>query len=333
MARKRQFEAATLQEALGKASAALGVPEPDLHYEIVDTGRRGLFGLGQKDVCIRVEAPEAQQPPNAQELLGPSAERPHRRREPRDRGGRSGGAERAKPAASPDGGTAGDGERRPAREGQGRRRGRRRRRAGRSGKPANAEAARSDSNEREREPGRRRRSGSEARSSRPRRREPARTTSAEPFDGPPSPTAEEVAKTLARMLELMSVELQARPLGSAEGVRLSVDGEDRDLLLDKDAELLFALQFLLNRMARRTWPDAGRIQLCCDGYRSQREEELIELAKEVAQQVSSTGEPKRLHPMNPYERRLVHLTIREYADLTTESEGDGFLKKVLISRK
>ena len=68
MARKRQFEAATLQEALGKASAALGVPEPDLHYEIVDTGRRGLFGLGQKDVCIRVEAPEAQQPPNAQEL-------------------------------------------------------------------------------------------------------------------------------------------------------------------------------------------------------------------------------------------------------------------------
>ena len=52
----------------------------------------------------------------------------------------------------------------------------------------------------------------------------------------------------------------------------------------------------------------------------------------MASQVARTGEAKKLHPMNPYERRLVHLTIREYRGLATESEGSGFMKVITVSR-
>jgi spoIIIJ-associated protein len=103
--------------------------------------------------------------------------------------------------------------------------------------------------------------------------------------------------------------------------------------MQKDGELLSALQFLLNRMARRTWPDAGRIRLSCDGHRKRRDDDLVELTREVAQQVGRTGRTKRLHPMNAYERRLVHLTVREFEQLGSRSEGNGHLKRVKIFKQ
>ena len=90
------------------------------------------------------------------------------------------------------------------------------------------------------------------------------------------------------------------------------------------------MQFLLNRMARRAWPGAGRIHLTCDGTRRRRDEDVVDLVHEVAQQVSRTGQSKRLHPMNSYERRLVHLTVRKLDGVASRSEGDGYLKKVKI---
>jgi spoIIIJ-associated protein len=136
------------------------------------------------------------------------------------------------------------------------------------------------------------------------------------------------------MLDLSGIELSAEALGSSQGVILRLEGADRGMLIEKDAELMPALQFLLNRMARRAWPEVGRIQLTCEGeQREERDEELVELTREVAQQVDSTGKTKRLHPMNAYERRLVHLTVREYDELGSRSEGSGHLKRVKIYKQ
>jgi spoIIIJ-associated protein len=93
------------------------------------------------------------------------------------------------------------------------------------------------------------------------------------------------------------------------------------------------LQFLINRMARRAWPEVARIHLTCDGHRKERDDDLVELTREVAQQVKRTGRAKRLHPMNAYERRLVHLTVREFEKLGSQSEGSGHLKRVKIYRQ
>jgi spoIIIJ-associated protein len=70
----------------------------------------------------------------------------------------------------------------------------------------------------------------------------------------------------------------------------------------------------------------------CRGFRSERDDELVELVREAAAQVTRSGVPQRLHAMNPYERRVVHMTIRELPGLTTVSEGDGFLKRVRVEK-
>jgi spoIIIJ-associated protein len=177
------------------------------------------------------------------------------------------------------------------------------------------------------------------RSKRSRRREPrreAKSLPAERTTGEPLPLAPqstEIEGTLQRMLELMGLEVTATAVGSDNGVAIELDGEDRKLLTQKDGELINALQFLMNRMARRAWPEAGRIHLSCDGHRKRRDDDLVELTREVSQQVERTGKTKRLHPMNAYERRLVHLTVREFEQLGSRSEGNGHLKRVKIYRQ
>ncbi len=235
------FEGRELAEALAAAAAATGVPEADLHYQIVEQGRRGLFGLGAKSVRIRiVESVPATEAPA---LPPPRSRRP----EPRT------------PTAAP-------------------------------------------------------------------REVPSQTAAV-------SGEAAGVAGTLQRMIDLMGldVRVQAEPIDG--GLDLVLTGADRKMLTQKDGELLSALQFLINRMARRSWPDVGRIQVSVDGKRPRRDVDILDQIREVAEQVARTGKPSRLQPMNAYERRLVHLTVREFEGLGSRSEGSGHLKRVSIFKQ
>lgn len=164
---------------------------------------------------------------------------------------------------------------------------------------------------------------------------PAAPPPAAPQDAPPDPVDGPLGAfegEFRHMLELMGLELDARFDAAGQGVRVQLGGDDRELLVQHDGELLHAMQFLVNRMSRRAWPGLGRVQIACDGHRDRRDEELVEEIREVAGQVARTGRPKRLQPMNPYERRLVHLTVREFPGLASRSEGDGFLKAITVSR-
>jgi spoIIIJ-associated protein len=232
---QREFEGKDLGEALHKASSALDIAEDELHYEIVEQGRRGVFGLGVRSVRIRV-VPPVEEPPH-DEILAP----------PRARG---------------------DGERRNAGSG---------------------EAARA--------------------------------------------AAPEIEEALQRMLDLAGLELRARSAVEEDRVAIELEGEDRKMLLDNDAELLAALRLVINRMGRRAWPDVGRVQIGCDGSApSGRDDEIVQLAREAAKEVARTGRTQRLQPLNAYERRLVHLTVREFGGLSSASDGHGSLKRVKISK-
>ncbi len=151
--------------------------------------------------------------------------------------------------------------------------------------------------------------------------------------GPVGDVPSSLLQTVRQMLGLMGLEVAVSAGRSDSGVSLTLSGADSRALLARDGEVLQALQFLLNRMARRRWPEAGPIRLKCPGAgRSRRDDEIVELVREVAQQVVRTGRPRRLHPMNPYERRLAHLTVGEIPGLRSRSEGGGFLKRVVIER-
>lgn len=160
---------------------------------------------------------------------------------------------------------------------------------------------------------------------------------ARPLDAPADPAPletfdlSELEDSVREMIRMMGLDLTLRAEAAPGSARLVLDGPDRRFLVQKDAEVLSALQFLLNRMARRAWPEVGHVVVECEGYRDRREDDLVELAREVARQVSRTGRPKTLESMNPYERRVVHLTVREFPELTSHSVGDGFMKQVTVA--
>jgi len=258
----KEFEGKDLAEALQEASNRLGIAEPKLDYEIVEPGRRGLFGLGAKSVRIRIMPPI--------EPIDP--ERP--------------ASGRAAPATADD--------RRTPREPCPRRREAGRRRGNRNGARGAAAAP--------------------------------RVVSDEPLDS----KHEAVRETVQRMIDLLGLELSARGVASGDDLYLELTGPDQKMLTRKDSELLSAFQFLLNRMARRAWADVGRIRVGCDGRPRERDEELAELIEEVAQQVRHTGNAKRLRPMNAYERRMVHITVRKLEGVASRSEGNGNMKRVKI---
>ncbi len=113
-------------------------------------------------------------------------------------------------------------------------------------------------------------------------------------------------------------------------IRVDLSGEDRDLVLCNRAEVLEALQYLLNRTFGRESRDNHRILVDCDRYRARKEAELREIALRVSERVRRTGAREELGLMNPYERRIVHLAVAETEGVRTESAGEGVMKRVII---
>lgn len=352
MAKKREFEGKDLAQALSRASRTLGIAERDIHYELLEGGRRGILGFGAKDVRILVEVPSGPKPdPVRLEDVLAEGSKPILEAAPDPAPSSSEGAPGANGAAAPSEGaqegrrTSGRGGRKRSRGGApGGKRGRRgagrgeQRRRGKASRGGAGTRADQPSQERETAEVPRNRDGK--RRQRGRRKGPSRqehsgagNRGAGSSQVPPSGEhLDGLVETVRRMTGLMGMELSVQGEMGDSGAQLLLDGDDHEMLLEKDGELLHAWQFLLNRMSRRAWPGIGRIQVTCPGFRRRRDDDLVSEIKEVASQVARTGEAKKLHPMNPYERRLVHLTIREYPGLSTESEGSGFMKVITVSR-
>ena len=77
----------------------------------------------------------------------------------------------------------------------------------------------------------------------------------------------------------------------------------------------------------------GKIIIDTENYRQRREENLIRLANKTADQVCKSKSSKLLEPMNPFERRLVHMALNEKDEVITKSEGEGLYKQVRIIYK
>jgi spoIIIJ-associated protein len=169
---------------------------------------------------------------------------------------------------------------------------------------------------------------------------PAEPVQRPPTPPPPSPAAPApspdppaaLTENVQGMLREGGFEMDARFVHDGKGWTVRLEGPDQELFLKRDAELLHAFEFLVHRMGRRTWPEAGPVRIECGGEQGGRDQEVAELAREVAGVVARTGKARRLQPMNPYERRIVHMTVREFPGLVSRSEGEGFLKRITVER-
>lgn len=107
-------------------------------------------------------------------------------------------------------------------------------------------------------------------------------------------------------------------------------GPDSVLLLDRGGELLRALELLALEMLHLPSGEHEKICFDCQNQRSLRLEELRMAAAVAAEKVRKTGTPFHFAPMSSRERRIVHLALRDYADLRTESDGEGLRRCVVL---
>src|SRR5712672_3955270 len=111
---------------------------------------------------------------------------------------------------------------------------------------------------------------------------------------------------------------------------VDLSGPDSVLLLDRGGELLRALELLALEMLRLPSGEHEKISFDCQNQRSLRIEELRMAAAVAAEKVRKTGTPFHFAPMSSRERRIVHLALRDHADLRTESDGEGLRRCVVL---
>lgn len=243
---KLEVIAPTIEEAIEKGLNDLGLTEDDVDVEILDEGKKGLFGLSTRQARVALMIKNRQSAP----ATGPAAAKPVKRVE---------------------------------------------------SMPASDEAAGADGEE---------------------------------------PEEISIAReTINIILEKMKVHADVSVrLGEAsedrvQPVLIDIEGNDLSFLIGRKAETINALQYITSLIVSR---ELGRwlpLQIDVQHYRQRREDELQKLARRIAEQVISTGRRQVLEPMPPNERRIVHIALRDYPEVETESIGEDPRRKVTVRPK
>jgi spoIIIJ-associated protein len=149
-------------------------------------------------------------------------------------------------------------------------------------------------------------------------------------------------RDLLNLLGLTHTEISARdPETPGDGLGLvaqvlDLNGEDDEtsdelgLLIGRRGETLASLQYLVNTIVGRTGEDAPVYGIDIEGYRRRREQTLVDLAHDIAQEVRETGDVITLEPMPASERRIVHLALEQEPGVRTESVGSGDRRQVEV---
>jgi spoIIIJ-associated protein len=129
----------------------------------------------------------------------------------------------------------------------------------------------------------------------------------------------------------LAVEFEiSAPAGDEADVVVTFSGADQDWLLERNAELLLALEHIAHRWLRLDPRLHDRVRFDCGDYRATHLAELKLSARVAAQRVRETGQPHRFNPMSSRERRIVHLELNGAPGVRTMSEGSGDHRQLVI---
>ena len=257
MTEKREFYAASVEEAVAKAVARLGMDQDELSYRVVDQGNSGFLGIGARDARIEVDAPPAASDEESSPSEAPSSE------------------EVAVAGETVEAATVEE-----------------------DTQPVEADIA-------------------------PEPREDAEEL--------PQDAVDEAEERATALLDAMGFEARVEVYDAGGFVAVDVSTDDTALFIGQKGETIDALQYLINASVNRTRSSRVRIVLDTEGYRQRRVEALQGMAHRTARKALREDRPIELPPMNPAERRVVHLFLRDNPRVTTESEGAGDSRRVLVS--
>ena len=143
----------------------------------------------------------------------------------------------------------------------------------------------------------------------------------------------DIAAFVQSVVTAMGLTLTVTVEETGDGTHINLEGEDGGVLIRRGGEGLQALQHVVATTYRKQLGDDNRIVIDCNGFRRDKDAELRQMALFMAGKARSSGIAQEMGPLNPYERRIVHLAIAEEQDVTSESIGDAFMKTVIISVK
>jgi len=162
-----------------------------------------------------------------------------------------------------------------------------------------------------------------------------------------------VSQTLATMLDYLGLEASLKVEDKGEKISILVTSDDAGRIIGRKGQTLSNLQLILNRMMFRGNLEFPRILIDIDGYsrknrrlengleeyprgddeNDENEQKLAQQALDAAKEVKRWGEAVVLPPMNSHDRRIIHVSLQDDAEIQTTSEGEGSMKKVIISLK
>ncbi|PYR43618.1 MAG: hypothetical protein DMF93_02700 [Acidobacteria bacterium] len=135
---------------------------------------------------------------------------------------------------------------------------------------------------------------------------------------------------LNRVITAFGIEAAVGVEETADGPRFNITGDEAEVLVRHRGEPLKALQHIVDSSYGRGLEGEKRVFIDALEYRKGKDIELRQMAKFLAQKAKDSGLDQQLGPLNPYERRIVHMAVAEVSGVTTESIGDAFSKTVLI---
>ena len=143
----------------------------------------------------------------------------------------------------------------------------------------------------------------------------------------------DITAFVQKVVESMDLDLTASAEEMPDGLRINLTGEDGNVLIRRQGEGLAALQHIVAAIYRHEAAEGRRLVVDCMGYRKGKDDELRQMAISWRARPRTAASPQEIGPINPYERRIVHLAVAEVENVTSESIGDAFEKTVIISVK
>jgi len=140
-------------------------------------------------------------------------------------------------------------------------------------------------------------------------------------------------ETLENILSLIPVDTTVSAEQTDGKIALTIEGDKSGLLIGRKGKTLDALQYIVNKVVNKTLEQRTRVVVDSENYRQRRKESLTLLALKMGDKAKRIRKPITTNPMNPHDRRIVHLTLKEDEKLDTKSRGEGLLKKVIIIPK
>jgi spoIIIJ-associated protein len=140
-------------------------------------------------------------------------------------------------------------------------------------------------------------------------------------------------EVLGKILTSLGFDAAVEEQKSDDGILLDVKTEDAGRLIGRQGQTLSDLQYVTNRILFQQDASSPKVTVDVGGYRSQAREALVKKAKDAADKVRRWGDAVELEPLNAFDRRVVHQTLKDDPDVETSSvEVDGTDKKAVLLR-